>query len=139
MLSKQTAYKKHISKHMYFSGALSCADLNLLTNKSLPLATKVPNELVEAGSVKETGFAFSTGGRRPQIHSLTPDLMYIVSVVVDQLVTRLAVVDMQNNLTGSVEKIVLSGRGSGAGKLWPAPVQQASRTLHPPNCRKYGR
>lgn len=107
MLRKQTAYKKNIIKHLYFSGALSCANLSLLTNKSLPLTTRILNELIEAGSVKEPGFASSTGGRRPQIYSLKPDLMYIVSVAMDQLITRFAVVDMQNNLVGSVKKIDL--------------------------------
>lgn len=112
MLSKQAAYKRNIIKHLYFSGALSCADLSLLTNKSLPLTTKILNELIEAGSVKETGFASSTGGRRPQIYSLKPDLMYIVSVAMDQLITRFAIVDMQHNLIGNVEKVDLALPGN---------------------------
>lgn len=106
-MNKQTAYKRNIIKHLYFSGALSCSDLSLLTQKSLPLTTKVLNELIEEGSVKETGYATSTGGRRPQMYSLKSDLMYVVSVAMDQLVTRLAMIDMHNNLIGGVKKFEL--------------------------------
>lgn len=107
-MNKQTAYKKNIIKHLYFSGSLSCSDLSLLTQKSLPLTTKVLNELIEEGCVKETGYASSTGGRRPQTYSLEPDLMYIVSVAMDQLITRMAIIDMKNHLIGSIQQIELA-------------------------------
>lgn len=107
-MAKKISYKKNIIKHLYFSGALSCADLSLLTDKSLPLTTKLLNELIEAGSVNETGFASSTGGRRPQTYSLKSDLMYVLSVAMDQRITRLAIVDMRNNFIGRVEKIELA-------------------------------
>lgn len=106
-MAKQTAYKKNVIKHLYFSGQLSCADLSLLTDKSLPLTTKILNELIEDGSVKETGYATSTGGRRPQMYSLKSDLLYVVSVAMDQLITRIALIDMRNNLMGEVKKIEL--------------------------------
>jgi predicted NBD/HSP70 family sugar kinase len=106
-VAKQTAYKRNIIKHLYFAGQLSCADLSILTDKSLPLTTRILNELIEEGSVKETGYANSTGGRRPQMYSLKSDLMYVVSVAMDQLITRIAMIDMRNNLVGQVEKIEL--------------------------------
>ena len=107
-MAKQTAYKKNIIKHLYFDGPLSCADLSFLTDKSLPLTTKILNELIEDGSVKETGYATSTGGRRPQMYSLKSDLMYVVSVAMDQLITRIALIDMRNNLVGEVKKVELA-------------------------------
>jgi predicted NBD/HSP70 family sugar kinase len=106
-VSKQESYKRNIIKHLYFSGQLSCAELSQLTDKSLPLTTKILNELIEEGSVKELGFALSTGGRRPQMYSLKSDLMYVVAVAMDQLITRIAIVDMRNNLIGQVEKFEL--------------------------------
>jgi predicted NBD/HSP70 family sugar kinase len=107
-LSKQDSYKRNIIKHLYFSGQLSCAELSQLTDKSLPLTTKVLNELIEEGSVQELGYALSTGGRRPQTYSLKSDLMYVVAVAMDQLITRMAIVDMRNNLIGQVEKVELT-------------------------------
>ena len=97
MLLKNNRYKRQIQKHLYFAKELSCADLSLLTDKSLPLTTRVLNELIEDGSVIESGYAHSTGGRRPLVYSLKADMLYVVSVAMDQLVTRIAILDMQNN------------------------------------------
>ncbi len=107
MLDKQTVYKRKLKKHLYFARMLSCAELSALTNKSLPFTTKFINELVVDGSVVETGYATSTGGRRPQMYSLKPDLHYIVSVAMDQLITRIAILDMQNNPVSEIEKMEL--------------------------------
>lgn len=107
MLDKQTIYRRSIIKHLYFTSPLSCADLSLLTEKSVPLTARVLNELIEEGYVLETGLASSSGGRRPQMYSLQTNLMYVVSVAVDQLITRIAMMDMQNNYVGEVEKLEL--------------------------------
>lgn len=107
MLKTKSSYKKQLIKHLYFSKMLSCADLSIMTKKSLPYTTRFINELIEDGSVIETGYAISTGGRRPQMYSLKADLNYIVTVAMDQLVTKMGVLDMQNNLIGEVEKIEL--------------------------------
>ncbi|HJW17968.1 MAG TPA: ROK family protein, partial [Flavisolibacter sp.] len=64
--------------------------------------------LIEEGCVQELGYAHSTGGRRPQMYSLKSDLMYVVAVAMDQLITRMAIVDMSNNLIGQVEKVELT-------------------------------
>ena len=118
-MDKQAAYKRNIKKHLYFSKALSCADLSLLTQKSLPLTTRVLNELMEEGSVVETGLALSTGGRRPQMYSLKADLLYVVSVAMDQLITRIAMLDMHNNIVGPAEKfdLVLSNNADALAEL----------------------
>lgn len=107
MLAKQTAYRRAIIKHLYFSRELSCADLSELTNKSLPLTTRILNELIEKGEIKENGYASSSGGRRPQMYSLKADKMFIVSVAMDQMITRIIMVDMHNNYVGELKKIEL--------------------------------
>ena len=107
MLDKQTAYKRAIAKHLYFNQELSCADLSELTDKSLPLTTRILNELIEEGVVEERGYANSTGGRRPLMYSLKPNQMYIVSVSMDQMITRIVIVDMNNKYAGEVKKVEL--------------------------------
>ena len=89
MADKQTVYKRKLIKNLYFQKVLSCADISMLTNKSIPFATKFLNELIADGRVLETGFANSTGGRRAQTYSLKPDLGYIVCIAVDQLITTI--------------------------------------------------
>ncbi len=107
MLDKQTAYKRAIVKQLYFNQELSCSDLSELTNKSLPLTSRILNELLEEGVVEERGFASSTGGRRPVMYSLKADQMYILSVSMDQMITRIVMVDMNNKYAGQVRKIEL--------------------------------
>ncbi len=60
------------------------------------------------GLVMETGYATSTGGRRPQTYAVKPDVMYLVSVAMDQFVTRIAIMDMQNQIISQVNKFELN-------------------------------
>jgi predicted NBD/HSP70 family sugar kinase len=107
MADKKESYKRSIIKHFYFAQSMSCADLCDVMDKSLPLITKLINEMIDEGKVIETGLAPSTGGRRPLMYSIKPDIYYIVSVSMDQLITRIALMDMQNNYVGEVEKFDL--------------------------------
>ena len=105
---KQSVYRRDILKHLYFSGDLSCEDLSELTNKSFPLTSKILIDMVEKGAVIEKGYAASTGGRRPQMYTLRRDLMYVVSVAMDQMITRMAILDMQNKYVGEVKNLELT-------------------------------
>lgn len=97
MAAKSLLYRKKIINNLYFFKNLSCAELSEKIDKSLSLTTKIVNELVTEGVVLETGYAPSSGGRRPLMYSLKADVMFIVSVAVDQFATRIAIMDMQNN------------------------------------------
>ena len=102
-MEKNLLYKRRIVKHLYFGNTLSCADLSDKIHKSIPLTTKMLGKLMEEGMVTETGYAASTGGRRPVMYSLKQDVMYVVSVAMDQLVTQIAILDMQNRNVGGIE------------------------------------
>ena len=106
-MSKTILYKKKIIKELYFAKTLSCSDLSLLTRKSLPLTTKMVNELIDEGYIIETGYAPSTGGRRPQMYSLRNDVLYVVAVAMDQLFTRVVIMDMQMRTVTNCEKFEL--------------------------------
>jgi predicted NBD/HSP70 family sugar kinase len=108
MSLKTNQYKKKIISELYFNGDLSCSDLSVKTDKSIPLTTKILNELIEEGYVIETGYANSTGGRRPLIFSLNKQVMYVLSVAMDQFVTRIALMDMQNKYVTEIEKFELN-------------------------------
>jgi hypothetical protein len=106
-VEKQRIFKNKLKKHLYFKKTLSCADLSALINKSLPFTTKFLNELIAEGSVIETGFANSTGGRRAQVYSLKPDINYIITVAMDQYITRMNILDMNNTPVTADYKIQL--------------------------------
>lgn len=103
MTEKNQLYRKKVIKHLYFSNMLSCADLSDKIDKSLPVTTKMLGKLIEEGWVTETGFAASTGGRRAVMYSLKPDVLYVVSVAMDQLITRIAILNMQNTQVAATE------------------------------------
>ena len=80
---KIISYKKRIIRELYFGGLLSCSDLSDKIGKSLPLTTRMLNELITEGLVIERGYAASTGGRKPVTFSLKPDVMYVVAVAME--------------------------------------------------------
>jgi predicted NBD/HSP70 family sugar kinase len=106
-MDKKSVLRKKIIRQLYFASNLSCNDLSEKIGKSLPVTTKLLLELVEEGLVSENGFAPSTGGRRPQTYSLVADMMYLVSVAMDQFVTRIAIMDIANNEVGEVRRVEL--------------------------------
>ena len=107
MTEKKQLFRNKIIKQLYFRDNLSCADLSARIHKSIPITAKLIEELMAENLVMETGYAASTGGRRPLTYSLKKKMMYLVSVAMDQVVTKIAIMDMQNDFVLPVQKIVL--------------------------------
>ncbi|MGH2643970.1 MAG: ROK family protein, partial [Chitinophagaceae bacterium] len=79
---------------LYFQESQSCNELSLWLKKSIPLVTRVLNELIEENFVVTNGYAPSTGGRKPLSYSLNADKGYILAVAMDQLFTQMVLVDL---------------------------------------------
>ncbi|WEK34360.1 MAG: ROK family transcriptional regulator [Candidatus Pseudobacter hemicellulosilyticus] len=92
-----------IIQQLYYGRLLSCADLSERTDKSIPLVTTAVNHLIKAGYVVKKGYAPSSGGRRPLLYTLKADKLYMVTVAMDQLSTRIAIVDLNNNFVSGIE------------------------------------
>ncbi|MGV3656979.1 MAG: ROK family protein [Chitinophagaceae bacterium] len=127
MSDKNSRYKKKIIRLLYFAPQLSCAELSAGIDKSIPLTTRLINELLTEGYLMETGFAPSTGGRRAAMYALQTDRLYIVSVAMDQLVTRIAIMDAKNNLVKPAVKIDLPLAHNETAL--PVLVQQIAQTI----------
>lgn len=112
MSVKKDKNKRGLIRELYFSRMLSCADLCDKMDKSLPLITKLVNELIEENKIVESGLAASTGGRRPVMYSIREDVNYIVAVSMDQLITRIALLNMHNEFVGEVMKVDLPLKGN---------------------------
>ena len=104
---KKSFYQKKILKELYFADALSCAEIGVRIDKSFPITTKLLSDLLEEGYITETGFAPSTGGRRPLTYALQQDVMYIVAVAMDQFVTRICIMNMHNQFVTNLERFEL--------------------------------
>lgn len=107
MFSKTGLYKRKILKELCFGNALSGTEISLRIEKSLPLTVRMLGELINEDLVEEKGYAPSSGGRRPQMYALKPGKMYMVSVAMDQFVTRIGILDMHNCDIIYTEKISL--------------------------------
>ncbi len=93
---KHRVYKRKIIKELCFGKVLSALEISHRIGKSLPLTTKILTELIEEDFLQESGYAHSTGGRRPLMYSLIPGKMYAISVAMDQLITRIGIIDVQS-------------------------------------------
>ena len=93
---KHRIYKRKIIKELCFGKILSALEISHQIGRSLPLTSKILNELIEEEIVQESGYALSTGGRRPLMYSLIPGKMYAISVAMDQLITRIGIIDVQS-------------------------------------------
>ena len=100
--------KKRIIKQLYFGKTLSGTDLSERIQRSLPVTNKLLNELKVAGDVVELGYAPSTGGRRPMMYSLNKQYGYIVSIAMDQLFTRIGILNMEHSFVTPVERHALN-------------------------------
>jgi len=107
MSEKKAKKINGIFKQLYYAPSISCAELSERIDKSLPYTMMQLNELIRKGLVLEIGQAPSTGGRRPQMYCLKPDLFYVVSVALDQFVARIAIMDLQNNFVVAPAKVEL--------------------------------
>jgi predicted NBD/HSP70 family sugar kinase len=96
MNPKTLLYKRKIIKELCFGRMLSAQEISNRIEKSLPLTTKVLTDLVAEDILQEKGYASSTGGRRPLMYSLVAAKMYVISVAMDQFVTRIGIIDVQN-------------------------------------------
>ena len=104
---KSTPLYYSIIQQLYYGQSLSCAELSLKIDKSIPIVTKALNELIKSEYVVELGYAISSGGRRPQMYAVKSDRLYIVKVAMDQLSTRIGVADLLNNFVKPVEMVEL--------------------------------
>ena len=100
---KNSKLYAEIIQQLYYGTVMSCAELSLQIDKSIPLVTKSLNHLIEMGLVVEQGYAPSSGGRRPLMYSVKSDRLFIVTVAMDQLSTRIVTVDLLNNYITPVE------------------------------------
>lgn len=97
-----------IIKQLYYKNPLSLTELSKLTAKSLPLVTKVVNDLVSEGYVQEQGLGPSTGGRRASLFLLNIEKQrYVISVATDQFTARLIIYDLANTIILPVKKLEL--------------------------------
>jgi glucokinase-like ROK family protein len=113
--SFDSVLKYQVLKQIYFDQPISCPDLSESIGKSIPVVAKMVSELLESGLIIENGYAASTGGRRPLVYSLSAGRIFIISVAMDQLFTKITILDGLNHVvlpTETVELQLMDNPGS---------------------------
>jgi predicted NBD/HSP70 family sugar kinase len=119
-IEKGQLLRADIIKQLYYKHPLSLTELSKLTKKSLPLVTKIVSSLIQEEYIVEQGLAPSTGGRRASQFLLNPGKQkYIVSIGMDQLITRMVIYDLANNIIMPVKSLdlIIADDQDGVDKL----------------------
>lgn len=104
MDARTEVYKKKPIKALSFGKSLAAQDISAAIERSLPLTNRVLAAMVSEGTLLETGLAQSTGGRRPVTYSLAPDVAYVLSVAMDQYVTKVSFLDISEMRVRGLKK-----------------------------------
>lgn len=103
-LKKSVQLRKEVLGHLYSGYSLSLNELSKLTLKSLPIVTTVVNDLITDQFILSDGLAPSSGGRRASMFLLNPNKeRYIVAVAVDQMVSRMVIYNLTNQIQYPVQ------------------------------------
>jgi predicted NBD/HSP70 family sugar kinase len=109
IIEKNQLLKTDIIKQLYYKHPLSLMEISKLSNKSLPSVTKVVQHLIADGYVVEQGLGASTGGRRASLFLLNSEKQkFIVSIAMDQFITRLVIYDLMNETKYPVATLKLA-------------------------------
>ena len=105
-LKKYHQLRRDVIKYLYFHKSLTITELSKLIHKSVPIVTSAITDLITDGYVLESAVSKSTGGRRAVMYLLNPDKKrFMVAVAMDQLVTRVVVYDLLNNVQVKREEL----------------------------------
>lgn len=118
-LKNQAFLQNGIIKELYFESDQSCAELSEKLGKSIPSVTKALLDLIHEQKVVSRGEAASGGGRPPQVFALPTESNFVVAVAMDQLATRITILNMHNDFVAepAMMELNLMNDDSALGKL----------------------
>ncbi|MDN5285799.1 MAG: Sugar kinase of the family, may containing an N-terminal domain [Mucilaginibacter sp.] len=96
-----------IVKALFYSQKASINDISGSTGRSIPYITKAIGELKDLKVVQEIGIRVSSGGRKPATYSLNPGSGFIISVAMNQFVSRIAITNMSSEFVGETQEFEL--------------------------------
>jgi glucokinase-like ROK family protein len=99
---RQHMQKLKIVKHLYVKGAKTNADICQRFGISSPTSIGMLNELVAEGLVEKQGRGKSLGGRKPELYGLCDGSLFVLSIHMEQLKTRIAIFDNNNHIISGI-------------------------------------
>ena len=122
--NKKLIYKKAVLKQLYFNAGISCAEISQRINRSIPLTTRILDELKNEKLVLEVGPGSTGLGRKPKTYALQENSFFVVSVVTDQFNTRIYLVSNQNKKVAEAQFEWTTGNGEETLVLFSQRVEE---------------
>ncbi len=94
---KKYLHEKKIINILYKEGPKSNKQLSNYINLSPPTITRLLNNLISEGLVKDFGMGDSDGGRKPNIYGINPDSRYILGIYIGRNISRFALLNFHND------------------------------------------
>lgn len=93
---KDELYRRLIIRALGFGKNLPAADISIAIEKSLPLTNRMLEDMVKDGILLETDQAISTGGRRAATYCIAPETVSVLSIAMDQFITKISMLDLSD-------------------------------------------
>lgn len=105
---KKYLHEKKIINILYKGGPKSNKQISNYINLSPPTITRLLNNLISEGLVKDFGMGDSAGGRKPNIYGINPDSRYILGIDIGRNIRRFALLNFHNEFV--TELVCLPGK-----------------------------
>lgn len=105
---KKYLHEKKIINILYKGGPKSNKQISNYINLSPPTITRLLNNLISEGLVKDFGMGDSDGGRKPNIYGINPDSRYILGIDIGRNIRRFALLNFHNEFV--TELVCLPGK-----------------------------
>jgi len=99
---KKIIQKNAIIEYLYKKGPTSNPDIARYTKMSSPTITKLVQELIDYGILKDQGVGQSIGGRKPNLFGINPNARYIIGVDIDCRMVKLGIFNLDNEAVSEV-------------------------------------
>ncbi|MFA5330644.1 MAG: ROK family transcriptional regulator [Prolixibacteraceae bacterium] len=98
-------HKRKILSLLHDLNTISAPELSRLLKISLPTCLSLLNDLISVGYVKNIGIGESSGGRKPNLYSLSENAFYVVSCDIARYSASVAICNSYNKFVSQVDLV----------------------------------
>jgi len=101
---KKYLLKKKILKHLYIDRSLSTPEISRKTNLSAPTVLSLINELIDDEMVIEKGTGTSSGGRKPHLFGLNPEMLFL-AIDIRNFHAKISIFNIYNEAVTQIKQV----------------------------------
>ncbi len=97
-LSQKQKSLRTLYSTIYKMGSITKADLSKQTGLKLTTCTRLIDELLQMGLIKESGHAISSGGRKPVLYNIQANAYYTIGIDISRTYSKVLLMDLESNV-----------------------------------------